>query len=192
MKERKPDRRTSYTKDLIKKTLLSLMEKSEFTKISVTTICKTAEINRGTFYIHYCDLYEVLEELITEMMADTANVIDHLLCPSRIEGSCTYPFCARIHEDTTYQVLFLDESISSLLIDKIADEKKEGFITWIMKHSLLTFEEAESIFYFQINGCLTINRQALKNNSTNWKTIQTTIDQFIKNGLSSFLLPDRF
>lgn len=191
MKERKPDRRTAYTKNLIKKSLLSLMEKSDFSKTSVTTLCKTADINRGTFYLHYCDLYHVLDELISDMLADTTSLIDHIICPSRVDGSCTYPFCAKIHGDTTYQVLFLDESISSLLIEKIADRGKESFVTWVMKHSLLTFEEAEAVYYFQINGCLAINRQALKNKSTNWQTIQSTIDKFIKNGLSSFLLPDR-
>lgn len=191
MNHRKPDRRTAYTKDLIKKTLLLLMEKNKFTKISVTTLCKNVEINRGTFYLHYCDLYEVLDELISDMLSDTTSVIDHVMCPARTEGSCTYPFCEKIHGDTTWQVLFLDESISSQLIEKIADIGKEGFVTWVMKHSVLTFEEAESIYYFQMNGCLAINRQALKNHSTNWKTIQATIDQFIKYGLNSFILPDR-
>lgn len=191
MSQRKPDRRTTYTKDLIKKSLLSLMEKSEFTKISVTVLCKTAEINRGTFYLHYCDLYHVLEELIADMLAETTSLIDHIMCPANSDGSCTYPFCAKIHGDPTYQVLFLDESISSLLIEKVADIGKESFVTWVMKRSLLTFEEAEAIYYFQINGCLAINRQTLKNHSTNWQTIQCTIDQFIKNGLSSFILPDR-
>lgn len=190
MKQRTPDRRTTYTKDLIKKTFLFLMQKNKFTKISVTLLCKTAEINRGTFYLHYCDLYHVLEELISDMLVETTSLIDHIICPVHAEDRCTYPFCAKIHGETTYQVLFLDESISSLLIDKIAEKGKESFVTWVMKHSLLTFEEAEAIYYFQINGCLAINRQALKNHSPNWQTVQSTIDQFIKCGLNSFILTD--
>lgn len=167
------------------------MKKSAFTKISVTILCKTADINRGTFYLHYCDLYHVLDELISDMMNDTTSLIDHIMCPAHNEGSCTYPFCAKIHGDKTYQILFLDESISALLIEKIADKGKEEFVTWVMKHSILTFEEAEAIYYFQINGCLAINRQSLKNKSINWQTTQSTIDKFIKNGLRSFLLPER-
>lgn len=191
MKQRKTDRRTTYTKDLIKKTLLTLMEKNEFTKITVTTLCKTAEINRGTFYLHYCDLYDVLDELIADLLMETTSVIEHIMCPSHSQGACTYPFCAKIHGDTRYQILFLDESISSILVTKIAETGKESFITWMMKHSVLTFEEAEAIYYFQINGCLAINRQALKNHCTNWQMIQATIDKFIKSGLDSFILPDR-
>jgi AcrR family transcriptional regulator len=191
MAKHKTDRRTLYTKELIKNTLLDLMKKKEFVKITVTTICQTAEINRGTFYLHYCDVYSVLDELISDMMSETTSLIDHIMCSAHTQGGCTYPFCARIQENTKYQILFLDESISSILVDTIAEAGKEDFVTWIMKHSLLTFEEAEAIYYFQINGCLSINRQALKNKSTSWKVIQQTIDKFIKSGLETFLIPDR-
>ena len=53
-KEKKLDRRTKYTKDIIKKSLLKMVKKKPFEKITVTEICKICEINRGTFYIHYC------------------------------------------------------------------------------------------------------------------------------------------
>ena len=64
-------------------------------------------------------------------------------------------------------------------------------MTWLMSHSLLTFEQAESVFYFQMNGCLSINRLMLRNHCNDWKQIQTTIDKFIKVGLESFLIHDQ-
>lgn len=63
---KKEDRRTIYTKNSIKKTLLELLQQKPINKISVTEICKIAEINRGTFYLHYADCYQVLEELQKE------------------------------------------------------------------------------------------------------------------------------
>ena len=68
---------------------------------------------------------------------------------------------------------------------------KEGYVTWLMSHSLLTFEQAESVFYFQMNGCLSINRLMLRNHCNDWKQIQTVIDKFIKAGLESFLIHDQ-
>ena len=53
-KTRKQDRRTRYTRQTIKDTFLELLKQKSFTKITVTEICKNAEINRGTFYLHYC------------------------------------------------------------------------------------------------------------------------------------------
>ena len=51
-KTRKQDRRTRYTRQTIKDTFLELLKQKSFTKITVTEICKNAEINRGTFYLH--------------------------------------------------------------------------------------------------------------------------------------------
>ena len=53
---RRPDRRTRYTRRLIQDTLLALMDKKPFSRVTVTELCRHAEINRGTFYLHYLDL----------------------------------------------------------------------------------------------------------------------------------------
>ena len=43
-KTRKQDRRTRYTRQTIKDTFLELLTQKSFTKITVTEICKNAEI----------------------------------------------------------------------------------------------------------------------------------------------------
>ena len=87
-----------------------------------------------------------------------------------------------------YRPIFLDDSVAQPLIDKLAQLGKEPFISWLTAHSSLSPEEAEAIFYFQMNGCLAINRNALKSSCTDWQKIQKTIDQFIRFGLEYFLL----
>ena len=47
-KTSKQDRRTRYTRQSIKETFLELLKQKNFTKITVTEICKISEINRGT------------------------------------------------------------------------------------------------------------------------------------------------
>ena len=51
-KQRKTDRRTLYTRQLIKDVFLEELSKKSYSKLSVSEICKIAEINRGTFYLH--------------------------------------------------------------------------------------------------------------------------------------------
>ena len=89
-----------------------------------------------------------------------------------------------------FRYLLLDDTIFSKIIDKMADNK-EQYITWLMSHSILTFEEAEAVFYFQMNGCLAINKLMSRNHCSDWKKIQKTIDAFIKAGLESFLIHDQ-
>ena len=185
---RKMDRRTRYTRQAIRETLLELMEEKPFSRVTVTEVCRKAEMNRGTFYLHYLDLDDVLDDLIAEMLSDTTCVLDHVLCPERT--CATYPFCDKIHSSRQYRVLFLDDSVTERLLGKISEAYQENYITYLMSHSLLTFQEAEAIFTFQMNGCLAINRLMLRNHCEDWKAIQRTIDGFIKAGLEHYLLPD--
>lgn len=62
-KEKKTDRRALYTRMVIKDALLSLLAEKEYADITITDLCREAEINRGTFYLHYDNLREVMDEL---------------------------------------------------------------------------------------------------------------------------------
>lgn len=185
------DRRTRYTRQIIKDTFLKLLNEKQFPKITVTEICKLADINRGTFYLHYYDTSDVLDDILNEILKETAGVIDHVLCPSQRTENCSYPFCDRLQSSGRYQALFLDDTISARIIEKMSENTKEDYVTWLMSHSLLTFQEAEAIFYFQMNGCLAINKVMLRNHCPDWKQIQQTIDRFIRAGLESFLIHDQ-
>lgn len=79
-KTRKQDRRTRYTRQTIKDTFLELLKQKSFTKITVTEICKNAEINRGTFYLHYYDIHDVLSDIFNDMTQDMLTTVDHLFC----------------------------------------------------------------------------------------------------------------
>jgi AcrR family transcriptional regulator len=63
---KKEDRRTTYTKQIIRETFMGLLQQKPIGKISVTEICAAAEISRSTFYLHYSDCYQILEELQNE------------------------------------------------------------------------------------------------------------------------------
>ena len=185
-KEKKLDRRTKYTKDIIKKSLLKMVKKKPFEKITVTEICKMCEINRGTFYIHYCDLYDVLDDLLDEMFQETSSIFSHLdLINNKESKQCTYPLCKMIQENPKYSDLLLNDSLSNYIIDKMISLQKDEYISNLISLYKLSYKQAEAILIFQINGCLAINKHMYKNNE-NWCEIQNTIDNFIKCGLKNY------
>ena len=51
------DRRVRRTKQLIKQSLIELMHEKPFKDITVKDITERADLNRGTFYLHYVDIY---------------------------------------------------------------------------------------------------------------------------------------
>ena len=60
---------------------MGLLQIKPYTKISVTELCRLADINRGTFYIHYFDVDDVLDDILTESFSDVSGTINHVLCP---------------------------------------------------------------------------------------------------------------
>ena len=183
--DKKTDRRTRYTRNAIKDSLLLLLEKKSFEKITVTEICALAEINRGTFYLHYRDTDDVLTDMLTDALANTTGVLDHILCPQK--DACTYPLCETVQNNVRYQPLFADEIASARIVEVLIATSKDGFVERLMAGSDLTAEQAEAVFCFQINGCLTINKMMLKNHYSDWRSIQNTIDRFIRGGLNELL-----
>lgn len=70
MKEKLPiDRRVARTKRMIRDALTELMEEKGFDGLTVKDLTEKADINRGTFYIHYKDKYDLLEQSEAEMIA---------------------------------------------------------------------------------------------------------------------------
>lgn len=67
-KPRKTDRRTLYTKGVIKEAFLAALKTKAYDKITVSDLCKAAEINRSTFYLHYADALAVFDEILEELL----------------------------------------------------------------------------------------------------------------------------
>ena len=65
---KKTDRRVKYTKQAIRDGFLKLLSQKPIEKISVTEICREADINRGTFYSHYKDPYDLRDSLVEELI----------------------------------------------------------------------------------------------------------------------------
>ena len=57
------DRRTKYTKNIIKETFIDLLSEKDISKVSVSEICKIADINRATFYRYYFKSAEFIGHL---------------------------------------------------------------------------------------------------------------------------------
>ncbi|WP_312475630.1 TetR/AcrR family transcriptional regulator [Neobacillus sp.] len=68
MLERPTDRRIIRTKRLIRDALTELMEEKGFEAITVRDLTEKADINRGTFYLHYRDKFDLLDQCEDEII----------------------------------------------------------------------------------------------------------------------------
>ena len=57
----KTDPRTRYTRQIITTAFWQLLRQKPMEKITVKEVCDLAQINRGTFYRHFRDCYDLME-----------------------------------------------------------------------------------------------------------------------------------
>ena len=66
------------TKQLIQKSFVQILENKSFEAITIGDITKTAQINRGTFYLHFQDKFDLLDQIEQQLFRDIGNHIDEL------------------------------------------------------------------------------------------------------------------
>lgn len=93
MKE-KTDRRVMRTRHLLLRSLTSLMKEKSIKDITVKELCEKSNINRGTFYLHYKDIYDMLEKNEQELLAQLAQAFQNY--PPRDTPDFPYPLFAEL------------------------------------------------------------------------------------------------
>ncbi|WP_431811270.1 TetR/AcrR family transcriptional regulator C-terminal domain-containing protein [Lysinibacillus sp. FW12] len=66
------------TKQAIKKALILQVEEVAFERVTVKKLALAAQINRGTFYLHYADKYAVMEDLQQELLVELERYVKHV------------------------------------------------------------------------------------------------------------------
>ncbi|MFV0413203.1 MAG: TetR/AcrR family transcriptional regulator [Oscillospiraceae bacterium] len=75
MKTTPADRRVRKTQALLRSTLAELLQKKELKNISVSELTGLADMNRGTFYLHYKDIYDLFEQIENEAIEEFTLII---------------------------------------------------------------------------------------------------------------------
>lgn len=70
------DRRVRRTKARLREALTGLLTEKELKEITVTELTGRADVNRGTFYCHYRDVYDMAERLERETFAEFTALMD--------------------------------------------------------------------------------------------------------------------
>lgn len=70
------DRRARRSRKLLKESLLELMKQKTFAEISVRDVTDAADMNRGTFYLHYSGTTELLQSVETDLLAELQALVN--------------------------------------------------------------------------------------------------------------------
>ena len=68
IKEKKTDRRIRKTKQQLQEGFIHLRKTKSIKYITVKELCELTDLNRGTFYLHYKDIYDLSEQMENEII----------------------------------------------------------------------------------------------------------------------------
>lgn len=124
------DLRVIKTKKALHRTLLTLLKSNTLESISVSTLCREANVNRGTFYLHYKDIGSLFDEHLVHLLKDLEeSYYEPYRHVSMLEPNHLDPSTIRIfHHVKKYQAFYevvFDKKSSLLyyysLFEKIKD-----------------------------------------------------------------------
>lgn len=147
----KKDRRSQYTEKLIREEFLTMLSQMPFEKITVAELCRRADINRGTFYLHYQDCRELMETLGEELAAEQSGQIDKLF---ESEDQLRLNVSALLEglSDRKNAGLILFGNDKSKCFDLISTHARETTIKSWLERSELSEEEAAVLYTFISGG----------------------------------------
>lgn len=182
---RKTDRRTLYTKRVIKEALIELMGHKPFPKITVKELCAAAEINRGTLYLHYLDLADVLDEIENEVLAAAREDLEQIDLfddglSLQMEG-----FLTILSRQELASLLLVQQAQYSHLLEKMVQIVRQNVLPAFKTRLGLTDALANSLFTFLFHGCLAMNRELAKTNDYGWTEQQALMHRFTAAGLKA-------
>ena len=70
------DRRLTKTRHAIRETFLLLLKEKNIDKITVAELCRRADVGRGTFYLHYNDIYDLYNHIEAEVFNELSSFFD--------------------------------------------------------------------------------------------------------------------
>ena len=72
------DARIRYSKMMIKNSFIRLLRDKPLSKITVTAICESADINRATFYKYYTSPVDLLQKMEAEIIFDLQKISESI------------------------------------------------------------------------------------------------------------------
>ncbi len=118
----------------IDQALLSLLKEIPFQKITVNLLCKTALINRSTFYKYYTDKYDLLDRYLDRILQEFQEHVN-------VDFVITNP---EQTDDEFYQSPF--KAFTAFLFTK----KEEYLILWNASIERHPYNEMADLIYTQI------------------------------------------
>lgn len=159
MEEKKNNRSVQRTRTMLKKGLAELMKQKPLSKITVTELTDYVNINRGTFYLHYRDIDDLLDKMEDETISSLQMILDSHMVQ---EVASTPFFLIRdvfrlLSENADFCLALLTDNTHDPFMRKIQNLVREKCLTdWENALNGKNKEHFDLFYSFAISGIIGI------------------------------------
>jgi len=170
--EKKEDRRIRKTKQALQKGLAELLTEKQIQKITIKELTERVDVHRGTFYVHYEDIYDLYHSIETRVISEIEDLLSkdypfgykgltlfyellfsYLLehkeiCRSLFEGHVNYTFIQTLKK--LFLNACLDDWHEEYGIDKQSEEIKNYASFYLAGSFFIISEWVENNFNYPV------------------------------------------
>jgi len=176
------DLRIIKTKTSIFDALIELMSNKTFEDIRVSEICEVAGVNRSTFYMHYDDKYDLLDNLVKSMKNDFVSElnIDNTYVSIQEYYNKTLDIIGEhLSQNRKKYSRLLINNRSSIAMDMIYDVLKDAFTVRIKEYYKGNMP-IEILSTFYIGGIFNVVMLYLTDSSYDIEEIKRYLKEIIR------------
>ena len=192
--------RKEMTRHMMKEALLRLLQRESFEDITVKQLTAEAHITRSTFYLHYTNIIDIVDELVIDAihyvpkgieepsnLMVIVNALNRATNIDELRQAYTsivnyVPVCQRVAAEPKYIPLFKSEAISEYVLKMTIASEKKIQSERIAKQLNVPLHVGESVFLFLVQGLYAINKQYNWERTDQWLEAQRTIFNLVYKG----------
>lgn len=162
MDGRSDDRRVRKTKKALRQGLVSLLGRKNLKDITVRELTDEADLHRGTFYVHYRDIYDLYDRTWQEMLEEVkAILLEHP--PEELRASPGPLFQAIMEyawENRDLCQMFFGPHGDQALVRELENVVEEKCVQdWPVLFPNRDTPDSEYLRAFMVDGCMGVVRR---------------------------------
>jgi len=161
MESRKMDRRVRKTRMQLRAGLTQLMRQKPIKDITVRELAQLVDINRCTFYLHYRDIYDMVEQVEQEVFEEFETLVP--AHPPRELQNQPLPMLLDLYNffsaNADLCAAFLSGNGDMAFVNKLIGLIRDRVLEYWLQEKKLDTDQFDYYFSFMASGCIGMIRE---------------------------------
>jgi AcrR family transcriptional regulator len=192
MREREMESRSvRRTKDKLKRGLAELLRKKPVKSIKVRELADLVDINRGTFYLYYKDIYDLVEKIENEMFEDFYEIVRLKEAGVEAPSPVMTDVFSFLAENADLCLVLIGPNGDLEFVNRLKDLVRERCLYyWTKIYNAKSTKYFEHFYAFFIYGCIGMFEEWLKTGMKETpEEMADILDKMIMNGVKALEVP---